>query len=128
MPDTEKKETEEHSDIRICDTCETPLIMTFMVPYKEYYCTGCGSSYEFLGAGSQVEWTPELHKRKEENEAKFKAAYKNMVPPGAMMDKCEKCSKDSQPHRYHMTDEEKAADVKAKADLKEMILPEHRDG
>ena len=134
MPDTENpgletpavEEEEEHDEIRVCDTCETPLIMTFMVPFKEWYCTGCGDSSEFLGAGSRVAWTPELQKQKEDNEAKFKAIYHNMVPKGARMKKCEKCNR-SATHDMHMTDEEVAADTKARADLKTMLLPEHRE-
>lgn len=51
-------------EIRICSSHRTqratPLIWTFAFSGAEYWCPWCGKNYGMLGAGEEVEATPEL--------------------------------------------------------------------
>ena len=53
-------------EIRICSNhsdYEVPLQWTFAFMGSEYWCPYCGADMGMLGAGEQVESTPELEKR-----------------------------------------------------------------
>lgn len=55
-------------EIKICTNHQdykTPLIWTFAFPGAEYWCPVCGQSSGMLGAGINVEATPELKARTE---------------------------------------------------------------
>lgn len=60
-------------EIRICTSHRaerpTPLIWTFAFMGAEYWCPWCGRNYGMLGAGVEVEATPELLKNAESDKA-----------------------------------------------------------
>lgn len=61
----------DQSTIRVCEhhpERETPLLWTFAFPGAEFWCPHCGYRHGMFGAGKIVDSTPELMKRREDDE------------------------------------------------------------
>jgi hypothetical protein len=95
-------------EIKICDYCATPLIWTFLFPYKEYYCLNCGRTWGMLGAGKNVEITKELILKRNIAETIFKQLHgKGWLLPQSTYGytKC-KVEKNCRNHNEHLTKKE----------------------
>lgn len=57
--------------VACCPRDETPLVLTFQMPGKEFYCMTCGRWWEFLQPTGKPE-TPELLARVQELTLNFR--------------------------------------------------------
>lgn len=104
------------SMVAMCRDCkDEPLVCTFAFYKKEFICLGCGTLYEWLepkGAPDTKELTAKAKAREEEWEEN---AGKHLLTVGAKHTDCEKCKTSTDySHKDHATEEEIAADEKAR--------------
>lgn len=102
--------------IKICPTCKNPLIMTFIVPVKEWLCWECKGSFP-MTLPDDVDETPELKEKLEADTKEFKEAMQGYVPPFSYNKRCNQCKLRRGYHETHMTKVQKDRHEKARKRL-----------
>ena len=102
--------------IRVCSTCQTPLIWTFAFTGAERYCINCGTTGGMLGFGDDESPTPDLLFKKRLVDNIWKSLYgsKGLVPHASQRTNCKKCTSDSGYHYLHLTKTQKRYDELAR--------------
>ncbi len=113
---TKDSKMDEEKKIAVC-YCGNPLIYTFAFSGAEYYCLDCGNTFGMFDTDRKTA-TSELIKKLKADTRKFKTVNKHLLSGGAMIRDCEICSRESEPHIYHCSEEEKKNHQKAMAKLK----------
>ena len=123
--DVDKRKREGKSPpLALCRGCHAPLISTFAFPGAEFYCVECGRTCGFLNPMRGDGDDPQLQERYEGLKVEWdENAGEKLMPGGAFWQRgCEGCESEEGRrlgHWEHATDEEREADKKARAWLKE---------
>ena len=104
-------------EIEICE-CGTPLIFTFLWPYKEWFCLSCGEATEFLGR-NYTKLTLELRVKLRVVNKIWKSLRSSLLPRTFKYRRngCKKCDT-GEDHGYHVSTYEKRKDKIATQILK----------
>lgn len=113
--------------VACCPRCDgdVPLVMTFAFYGAEFYCLDCGGRFGFLDPIGRDE-TPDLLEAMESRKNEWaENAGLFLLVPGSGLTTCERCKAgpDHFDHPGHATDEERAADVRAREWIKERLVP-----
>lgn len=100
-----------------CRSCQMPIICTFLIRSKEYYCVGCGRSWAWFAEPRDDE-TPERIAELKRLSVEFEAVTKDIIVGGSRLNSCERCRESD--HDVHATDEERVASNAAWEKLKAM--------
>ena len=93
-------------EIKVCSNCEIPLIWTFHFPGAEYFCINCGYLSGMLGAGENVDETPELKNQLKHLKRLWKIICKYSLPKSQFgRVGCKKCTGAN--HWQHITKRER---------------------
>ena len=97
-----------------------PIVCTFIIPFKEFYCVGCGRSWGWFSEPHSPR-TPEREAEAVRVTAEFGEVARAIVVRGSKLTDCERCQSGMQgEHDKHATDAELAASTAAWAMLAEM--------
>lgn len=113
---------EQRTRIPWCRRCDLPIIGTFLIAFKEFYCVGCGSSWGYFSEPT-IEATPERVAAREELTAKFGEVSKPIIVRHSRVRDCTRCfgpEARSSDHDEHATEEEWAASHAAWEELRAM--------
>lgn len=105
-----------------CRRCELPIVPTFLIAFKEFYCTGCGNSWGYFTEPT-IEATPERLAAREAHIEEFQRVTKPCIVTHSKLQDCPRCfGPDAlgNDHSEHATPEEVAASTQAWAALREM--------
>jgi hypothetical protein len=100
-------------DVAMCPRCDdTPLVMTFLWPRREFYCLDCGGTFEFLSPRAAYA-TDERLAKMETVRTEFRLLADGAYPEYAWLEDCTLCSSHEEYHAMHATPEQQQARLDA---------------